>query len=356
MKQLLSDFPGGFPLGQVTALADRLHVLSLPMQFHPGHINTYILEDDDGLTLVDTGNIGPENQAYWQVLLDSPLAKQGVKRLLLTHGHPDHCGQAEWLCQVTGAELWVTAPELDAIRRLWRGTPLHYDKAKPFFLQWGLPEEHFPAVQGLLDSFRDGTSDLDQPTIRLLNDGETLHLGGQPWQVKCGFGHTPANACLWQRETGLMITGDHLLPRITPNISLWWGASADPLGDYLGSIQSFRGMGDVVGLPSHGPVFADLDARIDMLTRFHRKRILRALEFCREAPRTAYECVIPVLGKADGGSLIALIAGQAFAILAFLAQAGLVQRLDGDVFRFQTRPDASERLQRLEPFALRAQA
>lgn len=353
MKQLLSDFKEGFPLGRVTPLTDRVHVFSMPMQFHPGHINTYLLEDDDGLTLVDTGNVGPDNQQFWQDVLDSPLARKGVKRVLLTHGHPDHCGLAEWLCQTTGAELWLTAPELDAVRRLWRGSPLNYDQVKPFFLQWGLPEEHFAAVQGLLDSFRFGTSDLDVPVIRLIEEGEILTLAGQPWQVKCGFGHTPSNATLWQRETGLLITGDHLLPRISPNISLWWGSSPDPLGDYLDSIQTFRGMGDLVGLPSHGTTFGDLDTRIDMLTRFHYKRILRALEFCRDQPRTAYECVHPVLGKADNGAMIALIAGQAFAILAFLEQAGLVRRVEGDIFRFQTCPDAGEQLHRLPAFAQR---
>ena len=353
MKQLLSDFKEGFPLGQVAPLTDRVHVLSMPMQFHPGHINTYLLEDDDGLTLVDTGNVGPDNQRFWQDVLDSPLARKGVQRVLLTHGHPDHCGLAEWLCQTTGAELWLTAPELDAVRRLWRGSPLNYAQVKPFFLQWGLPEEHFPAVQGLLDSFRFGTSDLEVPVIRLIEDGEILTLAGQPWQVKCGFGHTPSNATLWQRETGLLITGDHLLPRISPNISLWWGSSPDPLGEYLDSIQTFRGMGDLVGLPSHGTTFGDLDTRIDMLARFHYKRILRALEFCRDQPRSAYECVHPVLGKADSGAMIALIAGQAFAILAFLEQAGLVQRVEGDIFRFQTLPDAGEQLHRLPAFAQR---
>ncbi len=351
MKSLLSDFESGFAVGQVTRLTDRVHVLSLPMRFHPGHVNAYILEDDDGLTLVDTGNVGPDNQALWQQVLDSPLARHGVKRLLLTHGHPDHCGLAQWLCETTGAELWLTAPELDAIRRLWRGTPLNYHLARPFFLQWGLPEEHFPSVQRLLDSFRYGTSDLENLTIRLIDDGDILTLAGQSWQVKCGYGHTPSNATLWQRDSGLLITGDHLLPRISPNISIWWGSSDNPLGEYLDSIQTFHGMGDVVGLPSHGTTFGDLDARIAMLTRFHHKRLQRALAFCRDEPRTAYECIHATLGKIDSGHMVALIAGQAFAILAFLEQAGLVRKVTEDVFRFQTVEDAAERLHRLPVFA-----
>lgn len=346
MTHVLTDFGDGFAVGKVTALGARLHVLSLPMRFHPGHVNAYLFEDDDGLTLVDTGNLGLDNQALWQGVLDSPLGRKGVRRVLLTHGHPDHCGQAEWLCHTTGAELWLTAPELDAIRRLWRGAPLHYAQVKPFFLQWGMPDDQFPAVQRLLDSFRFGTSDLVDASVRLIEDGEVLTLGGQPWQVKCGYGHSPANATLWQRDSGLLITGDHLLPRISPNISLWWGSTPDPLGEYLTSIQTFHGLGDVVGLPAHGGPFGDLDDRVRLLTRFHQKRVQRALAFCQDEPRTAFECIHAVLGKVDSGGLIALIAGQAFAILAFLEQAGWVQRQPGEVFRFQTVPGAGELMQR----------
>ncbi len=350
MKALMADFPKGFPVGQVVPLGDRLHVLSLPMLFHPGHVNAYIFEDDDGLTLVDTGNARPATRAHWEAVLASPLARRGVRRIVLTHGHPDHCGQAEWLCQQTGAELWLTAPELDAIRRLWRGTPLHWPEVHAFFQQWGLPADQFDAVKVLLQGFRDDTSDLPMP-LRLIEDGETLTLGGQPWQVKCGYGHTPANATLWQREQSLLITGDHLLPRIVPNIIIWWGSSLNPLGEYLQSIRKFFAMGDVVGLPSHGCLFDDLDTRIHQIIQFHRKRLVRALQSCSEEPRTAYDCIRPVLGKTDGGALISLIIGQVFALLAFLEAEGLLERLDGPVYRFQAVPGALERLQQLPVLA-----
>lgn len=346
MESLVADFQGGFPVGEVTALGDRVYVLSLPMVFHPGHVNAYVLEDDDGLTLVDSGNARPDTRLCWQALLDSPLGQKGVKRVVLTHGHPDHSGHAEWLCRTTGAELWLSAPELDAIRRLWRGSPLQWDAVRAFFLRWSLPEDQFPAVQGLLESFRVGTSDLDVP-IRLIGDGDVLTMGGRDWQVKSGFGHTPENATLWQRETGLLITGDHLLPRIVPNISIWWGSSDNPLQEYLDSVQTFLGMGGVAGLPAHGTVFDDLDGRIHQIIQFHKKRLVRALNFCADRPRTAFECIRPVLGKTEGGALISLIIGQVFALLAYLEQAGLMIKTDDGVYRFQSVAGAIERLQSL---------
>ena len=346
MNSLLADFAQGFPVGQAVPLGERLYVLSLPMKFHPGHVNAYILADDDGLTIVDTGNGRADTRAHWQAFLTSDLGRRGVRRVVLTHGHPDHSGHAEWLCQQTGAELWATAAEVDAIRRLWRGTPLNYPAVEAFFRQWGLPADQFDAVRGLMDSFRADTSDLDLP-IRELQDGETLFLGGQSWQVKCGYGHTPANATLWQRESGLLITGDHLLPRIVPNISIWWGSSLNPLGEYLASIRTFMSMGPLVGLPSHGSPFDELDRRILQIIQFHRKRLVRALQFCTGQPRNAYECIRPVLGKTEGGALISLIIGQVFAILAYLEAEGLLLRSDDDVIRFQAVPDALERLEAL---------
>lgn len=321
------------------------------MLFHPGHVNAYILEDDDGLTLVDTGNARAETRVLWEAFLQSALAHKGVRRIVLTHGHPDHSGHAQWLCQQTGATLWLTAPEQDAIRRLWRGTPLNYPEVEAFFVRWGLPPDQFDAVRVLMDSFRNDTSDLDAVPIRHIHDGDTLTLGGQPWQVKCGYGHTPANATLWQAGTGLLITGDHLLPRIVPNISIWWGSSGNPLAEYLASIREFSGMGPVVGLPSHGTLFEDLDSRIHQIIQFHKKRMVRVLQCCRGEPLTAFECIRPVLGKTDGGALISLIIGQVFALLAFLEGEGLLVRSDNGVFRFQAVPDALERLQALPVLA-----
>ena len=330
-------------MGQVTALGDRMHVLSLPMKFHPGHVNAYVLEDDEGLTLVDTGNSLPDTRQCWERLLASPLARRGVKRVVLTHGHPDHSGHAEWLCRTTGAELWLTAPELDAVRRLWRGSALQIEAVKAFFLQWGLPEDQFPPVQALLESFRSGTSDLDVP-LQLIGEGDVLTTAGVDWQIKSGFGHTPENATLWQRELGLLISGDQLLPRIVPNISVWWGSSTNPLQAYLDSLHSFEGLGEVAVLPAHGTVFGDLDARIEQIRQFHFKRLLRALKFCRDEPRTAFECIRPVLGKTEGGDLISLIIGQVFALLAYLEGAGLMEKSGEDVFRFRTLGGAEARL------------
>ena len=316
------------------------------MAFHPGHVNVYLLEDSDGLTLVDSGNARENTREIWQAFLASPLARNGIKRIILTHGHPDHSGHAEWLHHQTGAELWLTAPEVDAIRRMWRGTPLHWPQVREFFLQWGLPADQFQAVQDLMNGFRNDTSDLDFP-LREIVDGEQIRIGNRDWQVKCGYGHTPANATLLQPELGLLITGDHLLPRIVPNISIWWGSSDNPLQEYLDSVQTFLGMGGVVGLPAHGTVFDDLDGRIHQIVQFHKKRLVRALNFCADQPRTAFECIRPVLGKTEGGALISLIIGQVFALLAYLEQAGLMIKTDDGVFRFQSVAGAVERLQSL---------
>lgn len=351
MNSLVADFTQGFPVGTVSTLVEGVHVLSLPMSFHPGHVNVYLLEDDAGLTLVDTGNARQDTREIWSAFLRTPLASKGIQRIILTHGHPDHSGHAEWLQAQTGAELWLTAPEVDAIRRLWRGSPLNFPAVEAFFLQWGLPAELFPAVQDLLEGFRNDTSDLPFP-LREIVDGEQIMVAGSPWQVKCGYGHTPANATLWQKDLGLLITGDQLLPRIVPNISIWWGSSLNPLAQYLDSIQTFLGMGNLVGLPAHGTVFDDLDGRILQIIQFHKKRLVRALQCCSAQPLSAFDCIRPVLGKTEGGALIALIIGQVFALLAYLEGEGLMVRSGESVFRFQTVPGALERLNQLPVFNL----
>jgi len=324
------------PFGKPVEISEGVYLFRQPMNFQPGHINCYLIEGVDGFTVVDTGNFNNDTRRNWEEFLASSFGRKGVKQVYLTHGHPDHSGQAQWLCQETGAPLLIAPEELDAVRRLWRGSIQNKEEVSKFFKKWGTPEEHIPSFLALLEGFRWGTTDLDVP-IELIEEGQKILIGSRQWEVKSGYGHTPRNTALFCKKDGIMMTGDHILPRIYPNISIWWGASSNPLQEYLDSIVGFKDMKCPVGLPSHGPAFDDMDTRVAQINLFHAKRIKRAIACCQGEPKTAFECIDSVLGKSINSNVVSLVAGQVYAIMAYLEGQGLVEKINGDVYRFQTR-------------------
>lgn len=319
-------------------VAPGVHRLSLPMRANPGHVNSYLLEDEAGLVIVDSGHYTDGTRATWETVLAGPLAARGVQAILLTHAHPDHAGNAQWLADKTGAPIHMPDAEHDALHRLWRGSIKHADEVTAFFRRWGIPEDQVPNILGMLKFFRYGCPEITSETKTLAND-QRLRLGNRDWRVVYGYGHTPANAALLSHD-GLLISGDHVLPTIYPNISVWWGWCDDPLRLYLDSLNEFRSLPATLALPSHGPLFNDLAGRIDEIRAFHRRRLLRMLDFCRGEPRTAYESIAAVINKPATSPVIALIAGQVLAALAYLESSQLVERVDDHPLRFRTRAGA----------------
>lgn len=302
-------------------------------------MNSYLLVDDEGLVIVDTGHRTDDTRAIWDAVLAGPLAARGVRSVVLTHAHPDHAGNAQWLAERTCVAVTLPDAEHDALHRLWRGSIEHGEEVSAFFRRWGIPDEQFPNILGLLKFFRWGCPALECATLPL-PDGATLRAAGRDWQVHYGYGHTPANAALLSSD-GIMLSGDHVLPTIYPNISIWWGWSDNPLRDYLDSVAHFSTLPAQLVLPSHGPLFRGLPVRINEIRAFHRRRMERTLAFCADQPRTAYESISAVLNKPSVGPVIALIVGQVLATLAWLEAEGCVERTGDHPLRFRALPAAA---------------
>ncbi|MCG8312396.1 MAG: MBL fold metallo-hydrolase [Pseudomonadales bacterium] len=351
-------YPEQIPVGEPIQLAQHLYMLRMPMDFHPGHINCYLLEDVDGFVVFDAGPLSDACDVAWSRFLNSQLGKKGIKQIMLTHTHPDHSGNAEWLQAQTGAALWLAEAELDALRRLWRGSYLHYGAVIDFFAQWGVPEEHFENIVAMFKGFYHETTDLAATPLQLISPGQCFSWAGNDWQTVVGRGHTPSNVCFYQANQGLMITGDQILPSVYPNISVWWGSDDNPLQLYLNSIAGLRSYACNHLLPSHGLPFSDLEKRINTIVQFHRRRLTRLLKFFADGPKTAYEAVAVILPKAEKGWAVSLIMGQLFALIRYLLGKGLLLQSGDHTWRFKAKAGALEQLSlfpELSPQPLMAQ-
>lgn len=326
--------PGlSFPLGVISELRAGLFVLPIPINYPPGHINCYLLDDEYGVTIVDTGHISRPGMKTWESALKEPLLKNRVKQVYLTHGHPDHCGLAEWLCERTGATLLIHADELDAVRRLWRNGVFSKQEQYDFYREWGVGEDQLKHFIRLIEGFRVGMTDLEVD-IELIEGGDRLKLGDREWTVIQGKGHTPSNCGLFCRDERILISGDHILPRIYPNVSLWWGASDNPLQEYLDSLEIWKALDCDIYLPSHGGMGKQYKSRIEKIEALHHRRLTAALDFCRAEAKLSMECITPVLMLPMDDEIVALLGGQIFAILNCLLKQGRLRLSEENPKRF----------------------
>ena len=318
----------------LTRLDEGLWRLRLPMRFSPGHINSYLLEDDGGWLVIDCGNNSEDTRRTWQAFLDSPKAGAGIRRILLTHAHPDHAGSAGWLMQQTGAPLLLAGAEEDAYQRLWRGSSEQRDAVCDFFAGWGASEAQQQSIFAFMQGFSLGCPPLDGDVFQLA-PGETLSVAGREWRLHGGYGHTPCNLLLEDVARGWLITGDQVLPSIQPNVSLWWGSDPDPLGSCLDSLAALSSLEVRHACPAHGEVFDDFADRCRQIRRQHLRRLDRLRTALAEGNSDVMSLCQAVLGKAIEGPLFMLVAGQLFAMLAYLERRGEVAREAGAGVHFR---------------------
>lgn len=330
-------FAGTIPQpGAAIAVARGVWWIRMPLPFALDHINLWLLEDGDGWTIVDTGYGGPATWELWERLLAGAMGGRPVKRIVVTHFHPDHVGSAAWLQQRTGAALWMTTSEFLSAHAA-RDDTAGFDRATSidFFGLNGLDISVIPEKARTGNSYKRGVPELPRKYRRLMH-GDVLRIGEHDWRVICAFGHAPEHATLHCEALAILISGDQVLPRITTNVGVWGSQpEANPLRLFLDSLARFA---DVPGttrvLPSHDRVFEGLHERIAELRAHHAER-LGLLEAACANPVTAFE-ILPVLfnRKLDEQQM-AFAMGEAIAHLHFLLAEGRVRRIDeGGVRRF----------------------
>ena len=331
------DYPFERPpeSGETLLVAPGIHWLRMPLPFALDHINLWLLEEDGGWTLVDTGIGLPEMRETWRGLFGSVLEGRPIRRIVVTHYHPDHIGQAAWLARHFDAPVYVTAGEIGAARAIHA-----LDNAEAgrriaeLYRRHGLEPARAKTLERRGNSYRRLVLDLPD-RVEIIADGDNLTLGGRRWEVIVGRGHAPEHACLASEDGEVLISGDQVLPRISSNVSVRPGAEdADPLGDYLYSLDRLARLPAATRvLPSHGRVFHGLRERTAALTRHHRKHLEALLDAC-STPRTAADVLDVLFRRELDDHSIMFAMGESVAHLNHLHRRGDLRLLDGEVLRY----------------------
>lgn len=314
--------------GEAKAVAPGILWMRLPLPLALDHVNVYALDDGDSWTIVDTGLMSRRGQAIWTALQTGPLAAKPIRRLIVTHHHPDHIGLAGWF-QAQGVELITT-------RTAWL-----------YARMLTLDEQALPSAESLLFYQRAGTPadicakktterpfnfcDIVAPMpvgFTRIDQGDVITAGGRRWTVRLGHGHAPDHATLWSMDDHLIIGGDQLLPGISANIGVYpTEPEADPLGDWLDSTAAFLPLArdDHLILPGHKLPFTGLPFRLGQMADNHHGALARMIAHLA-TPQTAVQCFVPLFKRELGPADFGLGLVEAVAHLNYLLKRGTVSR------------------------------
>lgn len=332
------DFLGGEPPapGTVRTLVEGVLWARMPLPMELNHINVWLLDDGDSWTLVDTGVADGPSRSAWARLEDEALGGRRIGRIVVTHDHPDHMGLAPWLADRHGAEVWMSETAHRSCGEfLHTGPEVVRARIRAFLRSHGvaLPPEASATSKADHRAWFGGLPELDRAPA----DGELLRAGAYSWQLIETAGHCRGHLCLWQPELSLLVSGDQVLPSISPNVSVLSSRpDDDPLRDFLASLERLDACGpDTLVLPSHGRPFLGLQRRTADLRRHHHEQ-LDVLRRLFTEPRTAAEALPALFGRTLRGFHRMLALGEAVAHLNYLRARGEFTRtLDGEgVVRF----------------------
>jgi len=299
-------------------LAEGIRRITFPLPFGLDHVHCYLLRATDGTwTLVDTGLGLPGADERWEPVLQSLDAPIG--RILITHHHPDHLGDAATVSELTSAPVYEGSIDRAQSVHVWgdaRGPERYAAHARAH----GLPADEADALRRESEAL--GTLVHLPADVNPLEPDELF----DGWRVVHLPGHADGHLALLR--DGILIAGDTILTRISPVVGLYPDARPDPLGDYFSSLQTIAGLAPSIAFTGHEEPVTDPAGRAHELTRHHEGRLDTAWEFLSEEPRSGYDVSLGLFGTKLPPPLRRFALAEALAHLERLVREGRAERVE----------------------------
>jgi glyoxylase-like metal-dependent hydrolase (beta-lactamase superfamily II) len=315
-------------LGRGERVVAGVYRLRLPLPW-PGvpHCNAWAIAAGDGFVLFDTGmHQPPDSLAQLERALEMcDLRLEQTRLVVCTHAHSDHYGQAAAIVKRAGCELWMH-PNHKHMTRMAKDPEAVLAQRLEIARQSGVPDGPLREYAAERGSRRSGISGVIKPNRDLLA-GVTVATDLGEWVVYETPGHAPSHVCLFQPEHRLLVSGDHLLGRIS--LYFDYGYTPDPVGEFLGSLDTVAQLGARLCLPGHGRTFADVSAHIRANRELVRERLASLLEALAGGSLTAFELVPHVYGDAPSAQNTHWLLSKILSYLTHLQALGQVRRIAG---------------------------
>lgn len=319
-------------LGRGERVLPGIYRLRVPLPW-PGvpHCNAWAVAAGDGIVLFDTGMHLPGSLAHLErALAMCNLRLENVRMIVCTHAHSDHYGQAGSIVERTGCEL-LLHPNHAHMLRMVEDPEAVLARRLEVARQSGVPEEPLRRFAAERRSRDTGISAVVEPDRDLL-DGVRIETDLGPWVTYETPGHAPSHVCLFQPERRLLISGDHLLGRIS--LYFDYGYTPDPVGEFLSSLDVVEDLGARLCLAGHGRTFTDVGAHIQGNRALVDERLARVLEAVGREPLTAFEVVGHVYDTALSQQNAHWLLSKVLCYLTHLKATGRIERIPGEPERW----------------------
>ncbi len=263
-----------------------VHRIRLPFHLELDHVNVFLVPDGAGWILVDAGFGTDECFAALEKGLETHgVAWREIQTLLVTHCHPDHIGLASRILDKSGAQLLMHTAERDFLDFI-SDIVDHPEILDGRMRSWGTPAEMVERISGTFRAVRQNFRHLKPD--RLLQGGETIG----PLETIWTPGHAPGHLCLYMPRERVLVSGDHVLKKITPHVA--WVEGRDVLGEYLDSLERIATYDVETIHPSHGDPFGDLRERTREIALHHAWRCNTIRQAAQDGAQSPHDVVLRV--------------------------------------------------------------
>jgi glyoxylase-like metal-dependent hydrolase (beta-lactamase superfamily II) len=334
---MTSPAPTLKPLPPVEQVRPGLWSIPVPLPIPLRYVLVYAFATDRGVYIVDAGwNTDEAFDALDGGLQEAGFGAEDIRGVMVTHIHPDHYGLAGRLRDHSDA--WIALHPADAALVHDR-----YEEPGDLLSRMGIMLRRFGAPEEELEALRDASMparpfvDFATPDV-LMEDGDRPEIPGWDLTAVWTPGHSPGHLCFWEPTNKLLLTGDCVLPRITPNINLNAQSGDDPLGDYLTSLVRLADFDAEGALPAHEWRYDDHRGRLREIREHHELRFTEVVAAIESGHDTAW-AVAPRMDWSKPWDAIdplmkRMAVGEAAAHLRALARRGVLDEIDGDTIRW----------------------
>jgi glyoxylase-like metal-dependent hydrolase (beta-lactamase superfamily II) len=281
---------------ELTEVATEVFELRLPIPFEDGLVNVFLFKDGVEADLLDCG-MNSEESVEMILQAVRQVGATRLRKLLVTHIHPDHYGAAGTLAGEGRADLYMHRLEVPLVHPRYVELERLVEEVRRYLLINGVPADEAE----VLSNSQRALSQVVKPAVPAvqLDGAEDVTMGRRRMHVEWTPGHSPGHVCLFERESRLLFAGDHILPDLSPNIGLHPQSTPDPLHDYLEGLRRMAALEPARVLPAHGRPFATVAERVEALTRHHRRRLDQILEIVDRDEKSGWQVALELWGPRE---------------------------------------------------------
>ncbi|WP_044878626.1 MBL fold metallo-hydrolase [Paenibacillus sp. IHBB 10380] len=302
---------------------DNIIRVKLPMQGLLQWVNCYLIKGDEGYTLIDTGTPNSQTIKHWEdVLKYLQIGFHNINKIIITHHHIDHYGLAARLQHLTNAPIYMSEKCYQQALKLWDPTFAYEEKLFELFIQNGVPHSLLETYKTDLEAYFHAVQ--AHPEIRCMEEGEAVRLGNEEYKVLDTSGHAEGHISLYNEHEQTIFCGDHIIPKILPNLNFTLGFDLNPLDSYMKTLQRHSTMQVKHAFPGHMIAFKKYNERASEILEQYQNRVENMIMYM-EQPVSVFEICIKMLFKPLNSEQLKFKMFEILSYIEFLRADGKIE-------------------------------